>query len=157
MGRRLVDGMLLALLVVSGMAACDSGLPWQPKGFSRCLAEFAAIADAIAKSSGYRIDYSDVVGNRTRMQLSVYDDQLESADEATREKAASVVVSAAERALATRPGCTSIEIISVGIYHPSGFVGPPRAWHMEDVVEFRKGPDQHFVLHVPGDAPRRVR
>lgn len=156
MRRRLVHGVILALFVASALAACGMPVPWQPKGFWQCFVDFPAITDAIAKGSGYRIDYADVVGNRSRMQIFIYEEKLEAADEATREKAASVVVAAAEHALATRPGCESIEVISVGIYHPSGFTGPARAWHMEDVVEFRKGPDQHFALSIPSKASRRA-
>ena len=156
MGGRLIRQALVPLLAASVLAACDIAVPWQPKGFWQCLVDFPAITDTIATSSGYRIDYTDVVGNRTHLQISIYDEKLVAADESTREKAASVVVAAAERAIETHPGCASVEVISIGIYHPSGISGPPRAWHMEDVVEFRKGPDRHFLLHVPGEAPRRT-
>jgi hypothetical protein len=66
------------------------------------------------------------------------------------------VVDATERALAMYPGCGSVQVISIGIYHPSGFKGPVRDSHLEDVAEFRKGPDQKFSVHVPGEAPRRT-
>ena len=152
---RLVPRLLVALVVASGLAACDIAVPWQPKGFWQCLVDFPAITDSIVKSTGYQIDYTDVTGNRTHMQITIYDDKLVAADEATREHAASVVAAAAGDALATRATCASVEVISVGIYHPSGLRGPVRTWHLEDVVEFRKGPDQRFVPRGPSEAPGR--
>jgi hypothetical protein len=156
MATHLIHRLIIASLAATGVAACDMTVPWQSKGFWQCLVDFPAITDSIVKSSGYRIDYADVTGNRTHMQISIYDDKLVAADEPTRERAASVVVAAAEQALASRTGCATIEVISIGIYHPSAPRGPMHAWHLEDVVEFRKGPDQRFVLHAPSDAPRRT-
>jgi hypothetical protein len=71
---------LLGLLAAAGFAACNAQAPLDRQGFWQCLEQFPAITDAISKAAGHQIDYTDVTGNRTHLQISISDPKLEAAD-----------------------------------------------------------------------------
>jgi hypothetical protein len=144
----LVRGLLIASVAAGSLAACSPAGPPKVKAFLECLSELHSIGEAVSTSVGYPNEFVDVFGNQSHLQIAIFDPKLVAADAPTREKAATAVAAAAERALASHAGCASVNSISVAIYHPSGFGGPPSEWHSEDVVEFRRGPDQRFAVHV---------
>ena len=55
---------------------------------------------------------------------------------------------AAEQVLALHPEYAKLQAISVAIIHPSPTGATGNGWHIEEVVEFRKGPHQRFFLHT---------
>jgi hypothetical protein len=61
---------------------------------------------------------------------------------------ARALVGVAELVLASHPEYAKLQAISVAIIHPSPGGTASREWHIEDVVEFRKGPNQRFSLHA---------
>jgi hypothetical protein len=80
--------------------------------------------------------------------FTVSDVKLATADEATRNNAAEVLVGVAEQVLASHPEYAKLQAISVAIIHPSPARTASMDWHIEDVVEFRKGPSGRFSLHT---------
>ncbi len=76
------------------------------------------------------------------------DATLAMADEVTRSNAATSLVGVAEQVLAYHPEYAKLEAISVAIIHPGVASATGSGWHIEDVVEFRKGPNQRFSLHI---------
>ncbi len=58
------------------------------------------------------------------------------------------VLAAAEQVLASHPEYEKLQAISVAIIHPIGDGDARKEWHTEDVVEFRKGPNQRFSMHI---------
>lgn len=146
---KFVRGLVLASVAAAYVAACDSRAPSSSQGFAHYISDLESIGAAISKATGYPEDHVDVSGNRTQLHISILDFKLMEADAATLEKAAAAVVAAAEQALAAHTEFASVQVIRVGIYHPTGLGAPLSQWHMEDVVEYRRGPDQRFSLHVP--------
>jgi hypothetical protein len=55
-------------------------------------------------------------------------------------------VVAVEKSMALNARFASVEEVSVAIIHPAE--GSARGSHTEDVVDFRKGPNQRFALHI---------
>jgi hypothetical protein len=58
------------------------------------------------------------------------------------------MIGVAEQVLASHPEYAKLQAISVVIIHPSAGGTASREWHIEDVVEFRKGPSGRFSLHI---------
>jgi hypothetical protein len=50
--------------------------------------------------------------------------------------------------MATEARFAAVQEVSVAVIHPAGAQGSPTASHTEDVVDFRRGPNQRFSKHV---------
>jgi hypothetical protein len=135
---------ILATLTAAAMASCG-GLPAPVAGLTD--SHLQGIAGSVAKATGYPLDLIEVTGSRSRVRLVISDSRLATAGQAEREQMARSVVVAVERRMDACEPCAAIEALSVAIVH-----APPQAarsiWHVEDVVEFRRGPDRRFKLHV---------
>jgi hypothetical protein len=83
-------------------------------------------------------------------RMSIRDAQLAISDEGTRNAAAAALVAASEQVLSLHPEFSKLEAISVAMIHGNatadGTIG--KDWHIEDVVELRKGPNQRFSVHI---------
>jgi hypothetical protein len=90
----------------------------------------------------------DVTASPVHVRISVLDDKLAQADQMTRENSANAIVSAAEGVLAQQGQFASVQVISVAIIHPAQPAGAAAETHTEDVLEFRKGPNQRFAHHI---------
>ena len=128
--------------VIGVLAACSPGTPSAPTSDS-FTTQLRAVADAVAESSGYAKDLVEVTGSRARLRIEIADSALAAADQSMRETKAVDVVSAAERAISAHAELAAIQTVSVAILHASGAGG----WHVEDVLEFRKGPNGRFTFH----------
>jgi len=106
------------------------------------------IKSAVAAGSGYSPEAIDVTASPVHVRISVVDAKLAQADQMARENSASAVVSAAEGVLAQQGQFASIQVISVAIIHPAQADGAAAETHTEDVLEFRKGPNQRFAHHI---------
>jgi len=131
------------------LTSCDARDSLSFPGFVQYVTDLESIGAAIASATGNPPDHIHVAGNRTYVHISIFDPQLMEADAARIQAAATAAVAAAEPALAAHLEFASVQAISVGIHHPSGFGPPVRAWHSEDVVDFHRGPDRHFVMDAP--------
>ena len=141
--RRLLPVAAMAVLIAScGMNASDSksAAPFTP--------DMQGISDAIATAAKYPTSSVELTSSQVRMRIEVSDATLAMADEVTRNNAATSLVAAAEQVLASHPEYAKLEAISVAIIHPGVASAAGSGWHIEDVVEFRKGPNQRFFLHT---------
>ena len=129
------------------VASCDMGQsgssasrPFTP--------DIQAISDAIATAAKYPTSAVELTSSQVRLRIEVSDVTLAMADEVTRNNAATSLVAVAEQVLASHPEYAKLEAISVAIIHPGVASTTSMGWHIEDVVEFRKGPSQRFSLHI---------
>lgn len=138
--RRLLAAALTVLVASCGMGKPGSNAAYMP--------DDQGIGDAIATGAHYPRDAIEVTSSEFRLRIEVSDVRLAMADEAARNDAAAALVAAAEQVLASHPEFAKLQAISIAIIHPSPGGSASRDWHIEDVVEFRKGPNQRFSLHT---------
>ncbi len=140
--RRIMAASAIAILVAScGMA--DRGSGSQP--FTQ---DIQGISDSIAAAAHYPTNAVELTSSAVRLRISVRDAKLATADEMTRNAAAAALVAVAEQVLSSHPEYAKLEAISVAIIHPVVEGAATSEWHMEDVVEFRRGPNQRFSVHT---------
>jgi len=89
-----------------------------------------------------------LTSSEVRLRMSVSDVKLAMSDETTRNNAAAALVAVAEQILAFHPEYAKLQAISVAIIHPSAEGAARSELHIEDVVEFRRGPSQRFFVHI---------
>jgi len=106
------------------------------------------MTSVVAEGAGYSRKAIDVTASPFHVRISVVDAKLAQADQLTRENSANAIVSAAEGYLAQHGQLASIQVISVAIVHPAQADGTVAETHTEDVLEFRKGPNQRFAHHI---------
>ncbi len=140
--RFLIVGTLATVL-----SACERGGP-APAVDAGWFAGLEQVKTAISSSTGYAPSSIEVMSSPAHMRISISDTMLAQADQAAREAAATAVVAAAERSLAENARFSSVQEMSVAIVHPGGAEGAPADSHTEDVVNFRRGPSQHFSKHI---------
>jgi hypothetical protein len=133
----------IVALLAAAILATSCGMPGQgTKPVAPFTADIKALGDAIAVAATYAPGSIELTSSPVRLRISVTDSQLATADESTRNAAAVALVGAAEKILASHPEYSQLQAVSVAIVHSGS------DWHVEDVIEFRKGPDQRFVAHT---------
>jgi hypothetical protein len=147
-GRRFQVCIVAAALGAS-LVACGAKAPTPIQGFLQYLTDLESIGAAISTAAGYPQDHVYVTGNRTYLHISILDSGLMAADAPALEQAAAAVVTAAEPVLAAHADFASVQVIRVGIYHPSSLGLPINEWHSENVLEFRRGTHGHFTVLAP--------
>ena len=140
--RFLIVGTLATVL-----CGCGRGAP-APAVDAGWLEGLEHVKSAISSSTGYAPSSIEVMSSPAHMRISISDSKLAQADQAAREAAATAVVTATERSLAENARFSSVQEVSVAIVHPAGTEGAPADSHVEDVVDFRRGPNQHFSKHI---------
>ena len=135
--------VFVLIAAVGLLAACAPRTPSSPVS-ETFTTRLQAVNDAVVGSSGYAKEAVEVTGNRVRLRIEIADQTLAASDQVARETKAIVMVAAAERALATQSELAGIQAVSVAILHGSG----GGSWHVEDVLEFRKGPNGSFSFHA---------
>jgi hypothetical protein len=144
MARNLTALNILFALSLASLAGCGGAKGPASSGLD---AELQGIATAVAAATSYPADAIEATGSRLRLRLAINDSNLAIADQATRENMARAVVATAEQKLASCQPCAAIESLSVAIIHTSP-KDSPGAWHIEDAVEFRRGPHRKFAPHI---------
>ncbi len=132
-------------IAVAILSACGAGGPSAPAdpAWSTALDE---VKGAIAAATGYPPGSIEILASAAHMRVSISDSRLAQADQTAREDAARAVVVAAEKVMASNARLASVQELSVAVIHPAE--GSSRGSHTEDVVDFRKGPNQRFALHI---------
>ena len=133
--------LILALLAV--LSGCEKGGPAPVD--AGWMAGLEQVKSAIASSTGLSAASLEVMASPAHLRISISDARLAQADQATREAAATEVMAAAERWLAENARFSSVQQMSVAIVHPGADASDS---HTEDVVDFRRGPDQRFSKHT---------
>jgi hypothetical protein len=135
--------LILGLLCVATGACGVAGVP--DRGWT--VAE-DQLQSAIASSTGYPVGSIEVLASPARVNVSISDRELVRADHATRERVANAVVAAVQLSMATNARLAAVEEIRVVIIHPEIAHGLLSSTHTEDVLDFRKGPNQQFYWDV---------
>ena len=125
------------------LSACSSGEPMSAAD-AEWSAALSQVEDAIELSMDYPPGSVEVLASPIRVHISISDSKIAHADQAARERAADAVVRAAEPLMLSNALFSSVKEISVAIVHPESVF----ASHTEDVLEFQRGPDQRFSLHI---------
>ncbi len=131
-----------AVLSACGPGASDSAAA------ARYTSDLQTISDAIATAAGFGKEAIEMTSSRVRLRIAIRDLQLAGADPSARNDAAAKIVASAEKILAAHPEFASLEQISVAVIHATARGGAENDWHTEDVVEFRRGPNQRFTVHI---------
>jgi hypothetical protein len=141
-------GRFLALVAVTALvASCGTGDRGSDSS-RQFTPDMQSISDAIAKGAHFPAEAVELTSSPVRLRISVRDSKLATADETKRNMAAEDLVAVTEIVLAAHPEYAKLEAISVAIYHSNAEGSPPSQWHIEDVIEFRKGPSQRFSVHI---------
>jgi hypothetical protein len=127
--------MLCVAAACGGPGASDPG--W--------TAALDQLHGAIVSSTGYPAGSVEVTGSMDRVNVMISAGSLR-ADRDVRERMANAVVNAVEQSMTTNARLTNLDEIRVVMVHPEGhgLLGT----HTEDVMEFRKGPNQRFFREV---------
>jgi hypothetical protein len=146
MRARLTRRLSLAFCIGFLLSACAGGSssPASPS----LLAELPAIKESVVSATSHPSETLEILAGPAHLRLSISDATLAKADQAARETAATDIVTAMEKAMESRPEFAAIQEISVAIVHPAEAGEPARDFHIEDVVQFRKGPNQRFIPHI---------
>jgi hypothetical protein len=138
---------LVAAALTGLVASCGAGNPG-PKESRQFTPDIQGISDAIAAGAHYPRNEIDLTSSEVRLRISVSDVKLAMSDETTRRNAAAALVAVAEQVLAFHPEYAKLQAISVAIIHPGAGGVASREWHIEDVVEFHKGPSNRFSVDI---------
>jgi ribonuclease PH len=136
-------------VVTGSLLACGTRTQ-SVNGSQLAISDLQAITESIATAAHYPSSTIEIMSSPIRFRISIRDAQLAVSDEATRNAAAAALVAASEQVLATHPEFSTLEAISVAIIHGNATADGKsgKDWHIEDVVEFRKGPSGRFSVHV---------
>ena len=145
----LVRRLLLAAVVAGLLISFGTG-PQSVSGSQIAIPNLQAITESIATAAHYPANTIEITSSPVRFRISIRDAQLAVSDEGTRNAAAAALVAASEQVLSSHPEFSKLEAISVAIIHGNATADGTTAkdWHIEDVVEFRKGPNQRFSVHI---------
>jgi len=144
-GRNIVWMAVAALLLVS-CGTRTQGV----NGSVIAMPDLQGITESIASTAQYPANTIEITSSASRLRISIRDAKLAVSDEGTRNAAAASLVAASEQVLASHPEFSTLEAISVAIIHADAAADGPvgKDWHVEDVVEFRKGPSGRFSVHI---------
>ena len=141
--------LLWTAIIAVSLTSCGTKAP-VAGGSQAAIPDLQAITESIATVAHYPAGVIDVTSSAVRFRISIRDARLAVSDEAARNAAAAALVAACEQVLASHPEFSALEAISVAIIHDNSPAGGTagKDWHMEDVVEFRKGPSGRFSVHI---------
>jgi hypothetical protein len=135
--------LILGVFCVAAGACGVTGVP--DRGWT---AAEDRLQSAIVSSTGYLPGSVEVLASPARVNVSISDRELARADHATRERVAKSVVAAVQVSMAANARLADVGEIRVVIVHPEIAHGLLSSTHAEDVMEFRKGPNQQFYWDV---------
>jgi type IV pilus biogenesis protein CpaD/CtpE len=140
--------MWIAVAAVS-LVACGTRAQGV-NGSPLAIPDLQGISEFIASTARYPAITIEIASSARRLRISIRDAKLAVSDEGTRNAAGASPVAASEQVLASHPDFSTLEAISVAVIHgdaaADGAAG--KDWHIEDVVEFRKGPSGRFSVHI---------
>jgi hypothetical protein len=143
-----------AALLAAALSACGgqgppaSGDLQSTQGNPQETVGLGDIKSAIASTSGYSKDALELLASPAHLRIVVSDNTLAHSNQMDRENAANTIVTSAEQAMSSHPQFVAVQVISVAIIHTSQIEGADRDSHTEDVLEFRRGPNQRFAHHI---------
>ncbi len=144
-GARYFSTVSATWMVAAVLAGCG-GTPLPPS--AKLLESLPQVTASVASATGYSSGTLEFLAGAAHLRVLVKDAKVAIADQSARESAATTIVAAIEKSIASRPEFSSIQEISVAIIHPAEGVGSTDDSHVEDIVQFRKAPSGRFVHHI---------
>ena len=141
--KRIAPGISAVLSAIL-LCACNTG-GGPPGGKAGGSESLDAVSLAISQATAQPSEALEITANPARVRIAVSDAKLAQADQTTRENAANSIVAAAEGAMSAAGSFASVQVISVAFVHPAE---PGADTHVEDVLEFRRGPNGRFAHHI---------
>lgn len=135
------------LLVAAALAACSGAQP-PLAGSTTPYQSLPQLNAEVSQALGYAPKAIEFLAAPAHLHATVKDAALAGLNQAGRERAAGRIVAAIEQAIATRQEFSTIQEITIAIIH---LAQPGRLAdysHVEDVLQYRKSPDGHFVGHA---------
>lgn len=144
-------GRRIMWMAVAAISLVSCGTRTQGvNGSPLAIPDLQGITESIASTARYPANTIEITSSARRLRISIRDAKLAVSDEGTRNAAAASLVAASEQVLAAHPEFSTLEAISVAIIHgdatADGTAG--KDWHIEDVVEFRRGLSGRFSVHI---------
>jgi hypothetical protein len=136
-----------AVLVVAALAGCSGAKPALPGDAAR-YESLLQVSAEVSSALGYSPEVIELLAGSAHLRALVKDARLASLNQADCESAAGRIVAAIELAMASRQEFSGIQEITIAIIHLSQPEKVGDYSHVEDVLEYRKSPDGHFVSHV---------
>jgi hypothetical protein len=147
-----------AVLITAALCACNGQGPpafenlqataGSLQGSAQGSVGLGDVKSAIASTMGYSKDALELLASPAHLRIVVSDNMLAHSNQMDRENAANTIMTAAEQAMGSHPQFATVQVISVAIIHTSQMEGADRGSHTEDVLEFRRGPNQRFAHHI---------
>lgn len=141
-----IHRLLLLTFMAAIIVGCSRGQTLSSP--SQWGASLEQIRSAVAAAGNYPLAAVEVTASPSLLRITVNDLNLAQADQLTRENSANSIVSAAESVISRQQIFTAVQAINVAIMHPERVDGSPTRTHTEDVLEFRKGPNNRFAHHI---------
>ncbi len=144
---RITRALSAAALVAAALAGCSGAKPSLP-GSSARYESLSQVSTEVTSALGYSPEVIELLAGSAHLRALVKDTRLASLNQADREIAAGRIVAAIELALVSRQELSGIQEITIAIIHLSQPEKLGDYSHVEDVLEYRKSANGHFVSHV---------
>ena len=136
-----------AVLIAAALAGCSGAKPSLP-GSAALYESLPQVSAEVSLALGYSPQVIEFSAGSAHLRALVKDARLASLNQVERESAAGRIVAAIEIAMASRQEFASIQEITIAIIHLSQPEKLADYSHVEDVLQYRKSPDGHFVGHA---------
>jgi hypothetical protein len=136
-----------ALVVAAALTACG-GAKTSLTGGAALYESLPQVSAEVSSALGYSPQAIEFLAGPAHLRATVKDAELAGLSLADRDRAAGRIVAAIEHAMASRQEFSSIQEITIAIIHLSQPERLADYSHVEDVLQYRKSPDGHFVGHA---------
>ena len=144
---RNIRALSVAVVIATALAACSGAKPSLP-GNAALYESLPQVSAQVSFALGYSPEVIEFLAGSAHLRALVKDARLASLNQAERESAAARIVAAIEQAIAARQEFAGIQEITIAIIHLSQPERLADYSHVEDVLQYRKSPDGHFIGHA---------
>jgi len=137
----------VVLVVAAALAAC-SGARSPLAGSTTPYESLPQLSAEVSLALGYSPQAIEFLAAPAHLHATVKDAALAGLNQADRDRAAGRIVAAIEQAIAARQEFSGIQEITIAIIHLSQPEKLADYSHVEDVLQYRKSPDGHFIGHA---------
>ena len=136
-----------ALVVAAALTACGGARP-PLAGSTTPYESLPQLSAEVSLALGYSPQAIEFLAAPAHLHATVKDAALAGLNQADRDRAAGRIVAAIEQAIAARQEFSGIQEIAIAIIHLSQPERLADYSHVEDVLQYRKSPDGHFIGHA---------
>ena len=144
---RNIRALLAAMVVAAALAACSGAKP-PLAGNTTPYESLPQLNAQVSLALGYAPQAIEFLAAPAHLHATVKDAALAGLNPADRDRAAGRIVAAIEQAIAARQEFAGIQEITIAIIHLSQPERLADYSHVEDVLQYRKSPNGHFIGHA---------